>query len=168
MVLVDPAKPHVRFDSKRRVIHHPRMRTYPMTIALLLLASLPAAASGLVGKVVHVQDGDTFTISTAPEGRLVKVRFCGIDTPERGHQGYGEAKSALSRLSYRQQVRCVQVGQGTPCDGRSKPFSRDRTVAQCFLGDKDIAAEQVRAGHACDWSKFSSGHYRVNAQTCVR
>jgi endonuclease YncB( thermonuclease family) len=71
-------------------------------------------------------------------------------------------------MSIRQQVKCIPVGEGTPCDRHSKAYSRDRIVAQCFLGGQDIAAEIVRAGHACDWPKFSAGHYRVSAQTCVR
>ncbi len=34
------------------------------------------------------------------------------------------------------EVRCIQVGGGTPCDGRSRPTNRDRIVAQCFVGDR--------------------------------
>jgi hypothetical protein len=56
-------------------------------------------------------------------------------------------------------VRCVQVGGGTPCDGRSKPTNRDRIVAQCFAEESDIAATMVEGGFACDWIKFSGGHY---------
>ena len=56
---------------------------------------------------------------------------------------------------------------GTPCDGRSKPMSRDRVVAQCFIGDKDVAAEMMRLGQACDWPKFADSYYRV-AGGCTR
>ena len=56
-------------------------------------------------------------------------------------------------------IKCTPVGQGTPCDGRSKPRSYDRIVAQCFVDGKDLAAEMVKAGYARDWPKFSGGYY---------
>jgi endonuclease YncB( thermonuclease family) len=35
-----------------------------------------------------------------------------------------------------------------------------RFVGQCLLPDgRDIACEQVKAGHAVDWPKYSRGHY---------
>jgi endonuclease YncB( thermonuclease family) len=60
------------------------------------------------------------------------------------------------------------MGEGTVCDGRSKPTSRDRVVAQCFLDKLDIAEEMVRSGTACDWPKFSGGHYKISDATCSR
>jgi endonuclease YncB( thermonuclease family) len=47
----------------------------------------------------------------------------------------------------------------TVCDGKSKPKSRDRIVARCFLDKLDIAEEMAKSGTACDWPKFSGGHY---------
>lgn len=66
------------------------------------------------------------------------------------------------------QVYCLQVGEGPPCDGRSPARSRDRIVAQCFIGDKDIAAEMVHLRQACDWPHYSAGHYELDTATCVR
>jgi endonuclease YncB( thermonuclease family) len=65
-------------------------------------------------------------------------------------------------------VHCLQVGEGTPCDGKSKPTSRDRIVAQCFLDELDIAEEMAKSGTACDWPKFSGGHYKISDATCSR
>jgi endonuclease YncB( thermonuclease family) len=48
---------------------------------------------------------------------------------------------------------------GTPCDGKSKPVSSDRFVAQCFAQASDIATTMVEQGFACDRIKFSGGHY---------
>jgi micrococcal nuclease len=62
------------------------------------------------------------------------------------------------------EVQCVQVGGGTPCDGRSKPTSHKRIVAQCFVDGVDISKEMVCSGHAVDWPKFSAGYYRCNAK----
>ena len=91
----------------------------------------------------------------------------GVDSPERGDKGYRPAKLALTSLLAGKTVRCVKVGSRTPCDGRSRPRSRDRIVAQCFIGEQDIAAEMARSGHACDWPKFSGGHYHLSSSTCV-
>ncbi len=107
----------------------------------------------LRGPVTRVADGDTFTIGSQ------RVRICGINSPERGERGYAEAGANIERMTAGQTVECRQVGNGTPCDGRSSPASYDRIVAQCFVGGRDIAAEQVRAGHAVDWTRYSGGHY---------
>jgi endonuclease YncB( thermonuclease family) len=101
-----------------------------------------------------VIDGDTIYV-----GRL-KYRLCGIDPPERGQPGSREAADHLRKLMIAgKTVRCVPVGEGTPCDGRSKRKSHNRIVALCFVDGKDIAAEMMRSGHARDWPKFSGGHY---------
>jgi hypothetical protein len=36
-------------------------------------------------------------------------------------------------------------------------FSRER-----FLNKLDIAEEMAKSGTACDWPKFSGGHYKVS------
>ena len=60
------------------------------------------------------------------------------------------------------------LGEGTVCDGKSKPKSRDRIVAQCFLDKLDIAEEMAKSGTACDWPKFWGGHYKISDATCSR
>jgi endonuclease YncB( thermonuclease family) len=98
----------------------------------------------------------------------VRVRICGIDAPERGQPGYGQAAGVLANLVEGKIVHRLQVGEGTPCDGKSKPISRDRIVAQCFLDKLDIAEEMTKSGTACDWAKFSGGHYKISDSTCSR
>ena len=97
----------------------------------------PAIAADYLGKVLAVSDGDTFTMEA--DGAKVRVRICGIDAPERGQAGYGQAAGVLSSMIEGKTVHCLQVGEGTVCDGRSRPTSRDRIVAQCFLDKVDIA-----------------------------
>ena len=86
----------------------------------------PAIAADYLGKVLAVSDGDTFTMEA--DGAKVRVRICGIDAPERGHAGYGQAAGVLSSMIEGKTVHCLQVGEGTVCDGRSRPTSRDRIV----------------------------------------
>jgi endonuclease YncB( thermonuclease family) len=116
-----------------------------------------AHAAEFIGSVSKVVDGDTLWVCDA--AACTKIRICGIDTPEKGQGGYLEAKAALETITKNKTVRCVQVGGGTPCDGRSEPINRDRIVAQCFTETGDIAEPLVSGGYACDWVKFSGGHY---------
>jgi micrococcal nuclease len=94
------------------------MKTRSAAIVIFLLISGPAIAQELFysGPVTKVTDGDTFTIDS--NGQKVRVRFCGVDSPERHQPGYSQASRELGRLTEGKEVRCVQVGGGTPCDGR--------------------------------------------------
>jgi endonuclease YncB( thermonuclease family) len=141
------------------------MRLYLAILVAALWFSAPARAD-YPGKVTAVVDGDTFTMEA--ESGKVRVRICGIDAPERGQPGYGQAAGVLSNMIEGKTVHCLQVGESTLCDGRSKPKNRDRVVAQCFFDKLDIAEEMAKSGTACGWPKFSGGHYRISDKTCVR
>jgi endonuclease YncB( thermonuclease family) len=71
------------------------------------------------------------------------------------------SKIALEGFVKDKTIRCVQVGDGTVCDHRSKATSEGRTVAQCFIDGShaDLGDLMVRGGYACDWVKFSGGYY---------
>jgi endonuclease YncB( thermonuclease family) len=131
-----------------------------------LLMTTGAMAADYLGRVTAVADGDTFTMES--ETGKVRVRICGIDAPERGQPGYGQAAGVLATMIEGKTVHCLQVGEGTVCDGKSRPTSRDRIVAQCFLEKLDIAEEMAKSGTACDWPKFSGGHYKISDATCSR
>lgn len=130
-------------------------------LVLIGMAAVPAVLHAqtpppeITGRAV-ARDGDDIVVTV--DGKAQRVRLCGIDAPDR-HRGAREAKAALGALVAGVEVRCVPVGGGTPCDGRSKARVRNRIIAQCFAGDRDLAAEMVRAGHACDWPKYSGGWY---------
>lgn len=141
----------------------------PLALLALLFESSPTvAASELIGQVSHVVDGDTFDLRINHEA--VRIRICGVDSPERGHKDYASAREELRALIGGRIVKCVRVGEGTVCDGRSPPKSRPRIVAQCFIDGADIAAEMIAAGATCDWPKFSGGHYQHVGirDVCVR
>jgi len=127
---------------------------------LVVLATATAHAAEFSGSVDKIVDGDTLWVCDARACH--KIRICGIDAPEKGEPGYHESAEALRKLVEGKAVRCVQVGSGTPCDGRSKPTNHDRIVAQCFVDGADIAAPMVEQGFACDWVKFSGGAYSHN------
>jgi endonuclease YncB( thermonuclease family) len=67
---------------------------FVLLIALLCACVLsPASAAEITGKTTHIVDGDTFDIES-PSGQ-VRIRICGIDSPERGHKGYTDATEEL-------------------------------------------------------------------------
>jgi endonuclease YncB( thermonuclease family) len=115
------------------------------------------AIDEIIARVGRVVDGDTMDICIGAS--YIRVRLCGIDAPERGEPGADEATEALRRLVSRETVRCVPVGQGTVCDGRSRSTNRGRLVAQCFINGTDIGGAMVERGLACDWERFTGGHY---------
>ena len=127
-------------------------------IALALCAAIagadPAASDPIVGRAVAI-DGDSLVVGG------VEVRLCGIDAPEHGAPGGERASGQLRRLVHGKVVRCIRVGEGSACDGRSKPTSYDRVVATCSIDGLDLARAMVQAGAACDWRRFSGGRYRV-------
>jgi len=132
--------------------------------SLLALAALPCEsfAQTFTGTVARIQDGDTFDLCDV--AACHRIRICGIDAPERRQPGAQAATDALGAIVKNQTVRCVQVGSGTVCDGRSRPTNRNRYVAQCFVANDDIADVLVKDGHACDWVRFSGGHYSRGGQ----
>jgi endonuclease YncB( thermonuclease family) len=130
-----------------------------LTFCCATAASDAAEFSGSVDKVA---DGDTFWLCDAVACH--KIRLCGVNAPEKGEPGYQTSTEALKLRVEGKVVRCVQVGNGTPCDRRSKPTSYDRIVAQCFVDGADLSASMVEQGFACDWIKFSGGAYSNNGK----
>ena len=129
---------------------------------LVVMATATVHAAEFSGSVDKIVDGDTFWVCDV--SACHKIRVCGINAPEKGKPGYRESGEALSQLVEGKAVRCAQVGNGTPCDGRSKPTNHDRIVAQCFVNGADIAVPLVEQGFACDWVKFSGGAYSSNGK----
>ena len=67
------------------------------------------AVMALEGKVVAVLDGDTIEVLDSSK-RLHRVRFDGIDAPERGQPFGNRAKSTLSDLVFGRDVRIDTKG----------------------------------------------------------
>lgn len=122
-------------------------------VAVLILVCGSAVAGETISGSARVVDGDTLYVGG------VKIRLCGIQAPEPHERGGRKASNYLKSLTTGRTVSCIPVGSGTPCDGRSRRTSHDRIVAQCFVGDEDLAMSLVRSGNAKDWKRFSGGYY---------
>jgi len=73
-----------------------------LAVVLVVLAGLAAAAPpGLSGRVVKLVDGDTIWVDVGA-GRIEKVRYIGVNTPEihhptQGEEAGGRAAAAVNR-----------------------------------------------------------------------
>jgi micrococcal nuclease len=156
---IEPARSG-RQRGRRSARRQVRIGCLTAAIVTFFVASVTVIhAAELSGLVKRVIDGDDIELC-GEGGQCNDIRLCGIDAPEvHCGRSYVDARDALRALVDGKRVRCIQVGGGTPCDGRSKPTNRDRIVAQCFVDNTDVAAILVERGLVCDWKRFSGGHY---------
>lgn len=89
------------------------------------------------GAVVHQPDGDTFHIFTFDAPAVVKIRVMDAETPERGDDGFEEAKAFTREWIARGPFRVVTCGKTT----------FDRIVGDVFRGDERLADALKEAGH---------------------
>lgn len=116
-------------------------------------ASVPpnAAASNstdLEVSFVRCHDADTCHFKKT-NGEVVKVRFAGVDAPEKKKPYSKEATEFVVSKLKDQKVTLRCVGK-----------SFDRRVCSVFIGPLDLAEDLVRAGYAWDSPKHSKGRYR--------
>jgi micrococcal nuclease len=111
-----------------------------LAVALAVLSSAlsgcltPGANDGLV-LVTRVVDGDTVVIE---DGR--RVRYIGVDTPERGEDFYEEARQLNRRLVEGKRVRLERDLSDTD--------RFDRLLRYVYAGDTFVNAALVEAGVA--------------------
>ena len=115
-----------------------------------------AAGAQLACTVKSVYDGDTLT-ANCPEGK-VKVRVFGINAPEMGQASWGERS--------RDALRGWLTDAGPI---RLQVVDRDRyqrTVAQIFVGQRDVGLEMVRQGQAVVYEQYnhSSAYQQAEAE----
>ena len=114
-------------------------------VLLLLVTVLPAwSGTALDGTVVRIVDGDTIHVRVG--GRVEKVRYIGVNTPEVHHPTKGEepggreATEVNRRLVEGRTVRLELDVQGRDRYGR--------LLAYVWVGDVMVNAELVRLGYA--------------------
>lgn len=121
-----------------------------MALAAVLVANVANAAETFVGRVTAVPDGDTLWVQPQDASAARKLRLLGIDAPEICQPGGQAARAALQAL----------VASGTVSVEVRYRDDYGRGLARVRVGQQDIAATLVRAGHA--WSnrwKHSLGPY---------
>lgn len=119
------------------------MRKFKTTILFLLL-TISLIAQTITGKVLYVSDGDTLTMEV--NGQKKKVRFYGIDAPEKAQPGGLESKEfVLERL----RNKTIEV---TVAD----TDRYNRKIGKIYYDNgKYINEEIVRAGHAWWYQQYA-------------
>ena len=92
----------------------------------------------------RIIDGDTIEINKE------KIRFGGINSPERNEVGYRLAKDKLKEKITNNILTCVRE--------KNKDKYR-RTVAECFINGESLSSFMVKKGYACDYIYYSKGKY---------
>ena len=92
----------------------------------------------------RIIDGDTIEINKE------KIRFGGINSPERKEIGYRLAKDKLIEKIANNILTCVRE--------KNKDKYR-RTVAECFVNGENLSSFMVKRGYACDYVYYSKGKY---------
>lgn len=96
------------------------------------------------GRVVAVQDGDTFTLLTSNELQY-KVRLYGIDAPEDGQAFGNRAKQALSELIFQKHVTV-----------QKRDIDRyRRLVGRVTQGGYDVNLSMVQQGYAWWYREYA-------------
>ena len=104
-----------------------------------LLAIPEAAVAGETAVVTHIVDGDTIDVEI--NGQSFRVRYIGMDTPERGDLFYNEATEVNRQLVDGQTVTMVKDVSETDRYGR--------LLRYIYLEDGTfVNAELVRQGYA--------------------
>lgn len=101
-------------------------------------ASGGAPQSGETARVVHVIDGDTVDVEL--NGEQVRVRYIGVNTPERDQPCYGDARTVNDDLVYGETVTLVRDTSDTDQYGR--------LLRYIYVGDTFVNEKLVRDGWA--------------------
>jgi len=134
------------FYPTKRIMRSRYSHCYPAVVLVLWLVFVPlrAAAEQFTGKVVGISDGDT--LSVLREGKAVKVRLHGVDTPEKAQAFGTRARQFTSELAFQQTVT-VDV-RATDRYGR--------LVGEVRLPDgRSLNQELVRAGMAWWYRQYA-------------
>ena len=116
----------------------------------------PARAE-IRGRVVKVADGDTITVLDASNTQH-KIRFYGIDAPEKS-QAFGQKS--------KQQLSNYVFGKDVIVKWKSKD-KYGRVLGTVFVGGKDINLQMVRDGYAHHYKRFDNSPAYAAAETDAR
>jgi micrococcal nuclease len=128
-----------------------------MLRSLVLLALLASPALALEGKVVGVVDGDTIDVLDGDK-KQHRIRFDGIDAPERGQPFSNRAKSTLSDLVFGKTVRVDTEG----------PDKYDRTIGRVYVDGRDVGLAMLEAGVAWHYTKYDQSKKYADGQKSAR
>jgi endonuclease YncB( thermonuclease family) len=114
------------------------LRGEPPPTELTEPAQSDLGATGEAATLVRVIDGDTIVVEMG--GQTYSVRYIGVDTPEAGQYGFGQATEANRQLLAKGPLHLQKDVSETDQYGR--------ILRYVFAGDVFVNAELVRLGYA--------------------
>jgi len=109
-------------------------------IILINFSFTNSSEKNVVKGKARIIDGDTIEINKE------KIRFGGINSPERKEIGYRLAKDKLIEKIANNILTCARE--------KNKDKYR-RTVAECFINGESLSSFMVKNGYACDYMYYS-------------
>ncbi|MEL6405043.1 MAG: thermonuclease family protein [Chloroflexota bacterium] len=109
-----------------------------IVIAVLVGACTTSTAGGETGRVVNVVDGDT--IDVVINGTEYRVRYVGVNTPERDEVCYADATQANADMVEGEIVRLVRDTADTDRFGR--------LLRYIYVGETFVNRQLVADGYA--------------------
>ena len=121
-----------------------RLLTPAIPLSAAIIGTVQAVG-WIVGRMVGVSDGDTITVLDDAQTQH-KIRFAGIDTPEKS-QVFGERSTQnLSALVFQKRVEA----------GCREKDRYGREACAQFVGLGEVGLEQIHTGIACQDSALES------------
>jgi micrococcal nuclease len=115
-----------------------------LVLACLAVTAIATARAGVAGEVVKVVDGDTIHVRVA--GRVEKVRYIGVNTPEVHHPSKGEEPGGREAAALN---RALVAGRQVRLELDVQERDRyGRLLAYVWIGETMVNAELVRRGYA--------------------
>jgi micrococcal nuclease len=121
-------------------------RLMPASMMLTVGLALAGCGDENQSRVTDVIDGDTVEVAIGVEGEHERVRLIGIDAPERGECGYGEAGGHLFDLV---------DGKTVNLDSDPSQADRDRygrLLRYVFVGSDNVNEAMVADGYAREYT----------------
>lgn len=120
------------------------MNLKPLLVSLFLFSGY-VQAEHLIGRVVAVEDGDTFTLMEEGSQRMHKIRPAGMDAPDKGQNRCHDAHMYLEKLILQKDVRAE-------CYKRDRD---DRQICTVYVDGKDTGLEMLDSGWAW-WERHAN------------
>lgn len=138
LVMVVAALGRLALQGEVRASGRPNARPRPQAVRVN-----DVGVNFIQGRVVAVLDGDTITVLDRGNSQH-RIRFAGIDAPEKG-QAFGQAaKKRLSDLVFGRDVRIEVQDQDR----------YGRTIGRVWAGDLDINQDMIRSGFAWAYRNY--------------
>ena len=147
-----------RADRRKR-LGRPRRAVRWLPLAAGLLLACGCQAADYAWPVVRILDGDTVEVDAAgdlpPELARVKVRFQGVDTPERGRNASCEKEKRAAEAAAQFTASRLRGAESVVFRGlRWGKYAR--VVAEAVVDGRSLSRLLIRHGHGRSYDGKSS------------